>query len=258
MSLFSAMIVTGLAFGAPRKIKYLFVPNVELPTEIKNLISVGKQTIGPIAWPSSKTRDAYKCREVACANTKRIFNIELPRLLEPNAPVGSPWSTLMNAWHLNSALFATGYISDYPWATILEVPKDTPSNVKFLLDIGPNGIRPSINANNSLFDGPNGLNVTGDYAHSFVIINNALHDVYFNTVGHNERPEGPIQYWTIRPNQRVLMWPANTYWHSINTGGPRHWNASLLASDLSIDFMAYLTESLMYNYLAPQSPTVQT
>ena len=271
LSFFSAMITTGLAVGAPRKIKYVEKPSSPLPDEIKKLIIepakivIGtskittKQTVGPIPWQSTKSRTTFKCRTVDCSQSKKIYDIELPRLLDPNAPSGAPWSTLINAWHLGHALFSTSYDSDYPWATVLEIPANTPQNVKFLIDQGYNngGLRPSINANDSLFF-PNGINITGDYPNSFVIINNASHELYFSKLALDNDEDEPLQYWSIRPNSKLLMWPANTYWQSINNNIKRYWNASVLPNDISVDFAAFLAETIMFDYLAPKSPSVQT
>lgn len=272
LTFFSTMVITGLAVGSSRKKKFIFEPNVKLPESIQALIVNGpKQTVGPVPWPCSKSRTNFKCKTIECSTTKKIYDIKLYKLVDvaddgPDGPSGSatessaPWSKYINAWYLGYSLMSTGFISDYPVATVIEIPSDTPTNVKFVLDGGllQDGLRPSIDSNGTLFDGPNGLNVTGDWPNSFVIVNNAGHTVYFGKQALDLQPNGPIEYWAIGPNQQVLMWPQNKYWYSINNAITRYWNASLLPADSSVDFCAYLAENIMYNYLAPQSPEIQS
>ena len=100
----------------------------------------------------------------------------------------------------------------------------------------------------------NGRNVTGDYAHSFAIVNEADHDILFS----KRAFDGPIaagtyiDYWRLKPGTTTLMWPGQRYYASL-PDGLRTWNASPLPN-VTKDFAAFLAESIMYNYLAPLAP----
>lgn len=227
-------------------------PDVALPTTVRSILPSPTQRpyIGPVPWLNESTaRASIKCRRPLCS--LRAYSVTLPKLTEPDRP--DAWSATNNTWHLTTVeQFQTGLPTEYPVATVLHVPADAPATAKFITDAD---IRPAINQDDSLFNfGSNkGRNITGDFAHSFVLVNDAKHIVYFakTAVGPNDRPD----YYAIEPGQWVLCWPAVRYWASVTSGAARPWNLTLLPTQAHVDDVAAsLAETIMYDFLAPTAP----
>ena len=258
------MFVLGIAVSIGRKPQNILKPDSVLPLAVRSLVpsAVAKAYVGPVPWLSAAfERTSLKCRRQGLCGT-RAYSITLPRLAEPGRPDG--WSPTNNTWHLSTLdQFATEWPVEYPVATIVRVPKDAPESAKFLTDAeaGPEnreGLRPTINQDDSLLNfehsGPTrGRNITGDYPHSFVLVNDADHVVYFasTSVGPRTRPE----WYAIEPGQWVLCWPATRYWASIAANSERKWNCSVLPIEAQKEDVAVsLAETLMYDVLAPTAP----
>jgi hypothetical protein len=262
---FSAFFCASLAGTGRRRPSNHVEPNSVLPTIIDGLMPTAgsKPFIGPVPW--NVQRRQLTCQLPNCS-TGSAYVVDLPVLSDPDA---SGWSKTINAWQLSTQEYMrTGWPFLYPVATVLNVPSDTPKNVMYLVDPhlsdnGFQGLKPMITDTNGLLDmGPNwnsglliespeGRNVTGNYAHSFVLHNMSDHDVYF-TKQQLEGPGSVTQWWTCRSNSWTLFWPSRPYF-SFEIG-PIAWNAYTMPSNTSNDFAAYVAEILMYQYLAPQNP----
>jgi len=131
----------------------------------------------------------------------------------------------------------------YPTCTILIVPKDTPEHVKYIIDADDGtgtGVLPMILQNGSplnmsitdTFTGA--INITRDYPHSFVLLNESNHTIYFAKKAFvQEEAFDPLQdFWSIDPMQMVLFWPSNVYWASISVSQPRFWSAHEVPQNL--------------------------
>lgn len=235
----------GLGYGSATKSPRIEEPNVTLPFTVLSLISAKEiHYVGPIPW-TTKQRNELSCkRESICKNTK--------------AYVSTLGPARENTWYLKSETqFQTNWYVDYPVATVLVIPNDAPKSTRYIIDntFEGYGLRPTINADNS--DWPQspegrGRNVTGNFAHSFVIINESDHDVFFAKTAYvGAIPAGTyLDYWRLKPGSFSLMWPAETYWPNESN---RQWNASGL-EPVPLDFAAYLAESMMYDYLGPMAP----
>ncbi len=249
MALFSVVFVLGLAFGSTKKDQRILEPSVALPTTIKvrTLLTTSQYT-EPVPWLSTVIRSELTCKREKICDQNKAYTVTLPNTHE-------------NTWYLKTAdMFVTDYFTKYPFATVVIVPKG-PKDRRFIIDnsyIGY-GLVPSVNENNTLAfvnQKGEGLDVTGDFPHSFVIKNEADHDILFA----REAFDGPIpaglyiEYWTLKPGSMTLMWPAQRYWSSKLSGIKRFWNASALPSTTDNDFAAYLAETMMYDFLAPQAP----
>ena len=157
--------------------------------------------------------------------------------------------------------FRTNYPFTYPVATVAVISKA--SQVQYIVDAdnGVDGLRPMILEDNSVLNmGPTwdsrvqatnvGFNVTGNYAHSFVIQNQSARAVYFASKALNkDSVSEALKFWTLEPNSWTLMWPAGAYWPI----GTRYWNATALP-DVTYDLAAYLAETAMYDVLAAKEP----
>ena len=157
--------------------------------------------------------------------------------------------------------FRTNYPFTYPVATVAVISKT--SQVQYIVDAdnGVDGLRPMILADNTVLNmgptwnsnvqAPNvGLNITGNYAHSFVIQNQSNHNVYFASKALNKDSISEnLKFWTLEPNSWTLMWPADVYWPV----GLRYWNATALP-EVTYDLAAYLAETVMYDVLAAKDP----
>lgn len=262
---FSSMFCASLAITGKRTPFNHVEPNSKLPDMISGLMPVGtsKPFIGQVPW--NVQRRLLTCQLPNCS-TGSAYVVDLPQLSDPDS---AGWSSKVNAWQLSTQEhFRTGWPFLYPVATVLNVPSNAPESAMFLVDPhlsdnGFKGLKPMITATNGLLDmGPNwasglvienpeGRNVTGNYAHTFVLHNMSNHDVYFT----KEQLEGPgalTQWWTCKPSTWTLFWPSRAYF-SFDMG-PIPWNAYTLPSNCSNDFAAYVAETMMYQYLAPQNP----
>ena len=262
---FSSFFCASLAATGRRRPLNHVEPNSVLPTMISGLLPTAgsKPFIGPVPWNTQ--RRLLTCQLPNCS-TGSAYVVDLPVLSDPEA---SGWSKTINGWQLSTQeKFRTGWPLQYPCATVLNVPTNAPSNAMFLVDPhltdnGFMGLKPMITSTNGLLDmGPNwnsglvieqpeGRNVTGNYAHSFVLHNMSDHEVYF-TKQQLEGPGAVTQWWSCKPGTWTLFWPSRPYFSF--TLGPIPWNAYTLPSNTSNDFAAYVAETIMYQYLAPQNP----
>jgi hypothetical protein len=250
LTIFAFVFTAGLAVGVAQKNTRFLDPNVPLPASINSLVpKTNNVFIGPVPWLTTLVRNDLTCKREKICDQDRAFVVTLPTITE-------------NTWYLSTqSNFVTNYFVAYPIATVLIVPKDTPKTRKFIIDNTYNGfgIRPSIDQNNVIFplneDG-DGRNVTGDFAHSFVLKNEAAHDILFA----RQAFDGAIKdgtyldYWTLSPGSITLFWPGERYWNSKESNIKRTWNASELPKNLSNDVLAHIAESMMYTYLAPIAP----
>lgn len=198
----------------------------------------------------------------------------LPVIRSPVRPSVPEWDPYQTAFQLSTTQqFTTGYPVQYPAATVIAVPRETPKHVKFILDAATaasagesDGIKALIQENNEPlnmeFDqrlgvGLRGLNVTGNFGHSFVLINNADHDMFFvrDSVPVSSNNESPSTYWRIRPGAWVLLWPAVEYWQNVDVR--RRWQAYPLPLAVhDVPKAAYIAETLMFEDLRPTAPIV--
>jgi hypothetical protein len=263
MTFFSCLFVLAVVFKkfeGPSK----QIPNSTLDDSIVSLETTSR-SVKEVPWTTQK-RNGFT--RVLGTRKELAFVTELPKQFD-SARNGLS----QNAWFLSTTThFKTGYPTTYPNVTILHVPQDTPKHVKFLLDADNGygtGLKPMILQNNSPLNMSineiviGARNVTGDYAHSFVLINEASHTVFFATRAYDEedltsealsknvRPT----YWIIEPKDWILFWPANRYWASKSASEPRFWNASILPKKLqSLDHAASAAET-MTNVLYNRNPT---
>jgi hypothetical protein len=256
MTFFSCLLVLAIVFKKYEE-PSTKVPNTTLDDAIVSLEKTSR-SVKDIPWTT-------------------VRRIALPRILGARKELAyvteldfSRRSSTNNAWYLSTTnQFKTGYPSSYPNATIMFVPKETPKHIRFLLDADDGsgtGLKPMILENNNPLNMSineivlGARNVTGDYAHSFVLINEASHTMYFSTRAYdaedlNFEALRPV-YWSIKPNEWILFWPANRYWASKNASEPRFWNASHLPKALrSLDHAASAAET-MTHVLYNKNPTV--
>ena len=264
VSLLVSCVLTVILFLAgPQSSIDSIDPNIELPDQIQEKINQMNaiNLVGPIPW-TTVSRESVVCKtsNANCSIHGPAYVVTLP------APA-------QNTWYLSSVLnFRTGWPAVYPCATVVVVGPQIPKEAKYIIDLrvaaDPSGIVPMINSDNSVKNMSNtwtnvsgqGHNVTGDFASSFVLINNSDHDVFFskNSLEPSDitTTNGPlITYWRIKKASRALLWPSTPYWHSINNSIGRSWNASTL--NLTNDnACAFIAETMMYNILAPLAPIV--
>lgn len=259
-------------------------PNSTVPVALNGLFPAGKRSTNgsmkaieafgappQVPWANDSglyvQRHAIKCRgpEYNCAaqGTKgQAYVVTLPRITSGS----SVWTTQPAAWYLSTIEhFQTGWHQEYPVATVLQVPSDTPSTVEYILeswDAPTGGIRPMINADDTPFapseSSPTARNVTGDWAHSFVIVNNANHTIYVgSTTVSSAGSSEPLTYYALAPGAKALFWPRDRFWASAGQSGvpvATHWMAAQLPDEAPIELCAATAEYMMYNVLAPLAP----
>ena len=270
------------AFALAYYFKQLERPNWTLPIAFKKSIgsslpvfqaltsgTSGLLKVDQIPW-TTKPRFQFPCTLTLCGSkSNSAFVVQLP----PIVPPGSPLEDSTNTYYLSTQQhFRTNYFNDYPVATVLEIPETTPKNVVFLLDAaGPYGLglRPLIQQDNQSLDMTSlwdyvgqtrldplpSLNVTGDYPHTFVLVNKAGHSMYFGKQAFEvDEPMSANDYWKILPGAWVLLYPSQPYWASITSDGTkRYWNALTLPPNLQNHTdAAHIAEIQMYSILRPQ------
>ena len=235
------------------------LPSSALPDVIQETLNETFVSNG-VPWSTivGVVRSRLVCRSGAnCVPGSAAYAIVLPKVYRPGASPDA-WDRTLTTWQLSTqSMMRTGYPLNYPVATMVVVPPDTPSNVIKIVDTA---IVPMITASGSTLNmGPNwqstvnglGLDITGNSAHAFVVKNNAGHEVYFAKV-----PEAEItddtEYWSIPVGSKVLLWQDVPYWPE---GTGRTWKAFLLPS-LTDDQAAYIAEAMMYDYLGNERPTI--
>lgn len=262
---FSALLCLSLASTGRRQPLNYSEPNSPLPSQIKALMpATGKPFVGPVPW--SVSRKTLTCVLSSCTSGS-AYVASLPVLQYGET---ATWNDDLNTWHLSTQEhFRTGWPVQYPAATVLVVPANTPKHVKFLVDqrFSDNafiGLRPLILANNALLDmGPNwnselaleaaqGRNLTGNFAHSFVLHNTSKHEVYF-AKKHMTDTERQSDWWACPAGSWTLFWPNDIYF-SLSSNAIK-WNAYRMPEATTNDFAAYVAETMMFAYLAPQAPT---
>jgi hypothetical protein len=246
-AIFGSIFTVGLGVGSSSKNTRVEQPSVPLPSMISALISQTAKDnyVGPIPWQKDVQRNDLVCKREALCSDSRAYIITLP-------------STTTNTWYLSTLdTFSTHYYKKYPVATVVRIPGNATG--KFILDSKylTYGILPTIDEQDNFFPlspAGNGRNVTGNFAHSFVIINESGNDVHFSKTAFDDaiKEKTVINYWLLKPGSFTLMWPGQKYYN--NHLSERTWNASMLPKPLSHDFCAYLAENMMFNYLAPQAP----
>jgi hypothetical protein len=267
---FSALLCLALATTGRRKASNNFPTTSQLPSMIAGLVpnlTTLKPFIGPVPWNTQ--RKSLSCVLPTCSSGS-AYVASLPVLSYGTA---NAWSKDLNTWHLSTQEhFRTGWPNDYTVATVLVVPANTPDHVKFLVDerFSDNafvGLKPLITATNELLDmGPNwnnglvlsppqGRNLTGNYAHSFVLHNTALHEVYFAKMQMTAASaQARADWWACPPGSWTLFWPSDVYFSGILK--TNSWLAHQLPANTTNDFAAYVAETMMYSFLAPKAPVV--
>ena len=195
----------------------LVVPNSALPQSLQ-FIGNSKQGVPWTSRTGSKITRTLKCRGTLCS--QQTFLITLPVLDNPEQS-NQVWDPISNAWTLTQEMFLTGYPLEYPFATVVNVPRDTPDHVKFIL--------PALRAANE-----DELNVTGPYANAFVLNNTSTHDLYFY--------RDSTSYWILKPSSQTLLWPSSPVSSSTET-----WLAYSLSKNTTDEQAAYFAEALMYS-----------
>jgi hypothetical protein len=184
-----------------------------------------------------------------CSNNSPGYILRLPIVSDDT----KTWSAVKTTWFITTQMLATNWPT-YPLATVLEIPIDTPSHVKFIIDgsqdsdeIGLNFGLQSLqillndlnlqSSNKNDYFTKDTLNVTGKYPPTFVIKNLSDHDVFFTKNSLDKT------YWTLQSQTTTLLYPPNEY-SQIN----KEWNASPLP-EFQNDFYAFSAESLMFKRL---------
>lgn len=245
MALGSLVGTVGLAFKDQNN-------EVEPASDVPDALSARISTLGVIPWyaRSFRTRrHELTCREPNCVRGARAYVVRAPE-----DPV---------VYLSTQAMMRTGYPIEYPVATVLVV---SGAHSKYLLDVADTqrgGLRPLILANNALRNmgqswataessGTEGRNITGNYAHSFVISNETDHIVLFGTQAYDSSPSGSPSFHRLVPGSKTLVWPDGPYYGNAN----RRWLAASLDPTFVYDQCASIAEALMYEILAPEAPTV--
>lgn len=207
------------------------------------------------------------CLEAQVGQSLAAYALELPVLGNPSRPEEPGWYAYQTTYRLSTTRhFTTGWPTQYPAATVIGVPRDTPAHVKYLMDAeGPegdglralmlqNGQPLNMNVDQRLGLGSHGLNVTGDFAHAFVFVNQSDHDMFFlrDSVPLDGALAGSV-YYRLKPESWTLFWPAVRYW--TNAGSSRRWWASSLEPALHDTYKAsYIAEVMMFEYLRTIAP----
>lgn len=231
-----------------------------------------KQRLARSAMDCAKLRGAHKCLEWPFNGSTDpapvgSYALELGPTQSPASPDLAVWDPYQTAIPLSTTKqFTTGYPEQYPAATVIAVPKDTPGHVKFIVDAAAasnDGIKALILEDNVPLNMNvdqrilpyTGLNVSGNFAHSFVLINQSDHDMFFFKDSVPLSDNGAVRgtYWRIRPNDWVLLWPSLKYWSNIDVSRP--WEAFRLPDTIKQpNLAAYIAEVTMYEYLMPKAP----
>jgi hypothetical protein len=275
---FSTLFLIGIYVGSKQWNLRFESPSSPVPQAIQQLYPENGAPffVGPVPWSRQGTahidRVTLQCRLKNCEPNGPAFRVTLPRLTTTED--AENWDPTQNSWHLSSQVdLRTGYPTLYPVATVLDIPQDTPSHVQYILDShtgneseNVTGLKAMIQENNKPLDmgltwsdpgaGPSGLNVTGDFAHSFVVVNQAKHTIFFaqravSATATRDR----LVYWKLAPNSWTLFWPADRFWRSIQESKERYWNAATLPESVQNgNASAYIAETIMYDVLAAQAP----
>lgn len=243
---FSVLFLLYLVWWNPVLAKTSWGPNVAVPETIENLYPSAEGTrayVGAIPWRQGGEsrgieRHTLRCRSSTCQGGlegSHAYVIEAPKDVTAWFP-----STMRDFW--------TNLPSTYPVATVVVIPAD--SQIQFVTDDGFDGITPLLKSDGTALN--NAINVTGNYAHPFVIINEKDEDVYFSVMS----GEGSSEYWTLKPSTRTLLWPDEPYWPNLD--GVRKWNASTVQSALhdTLEHSAWVAETMMHRVLRVARPTV--
>ena len=223
-------------------------PGSDIPAALAARVS----TLGPIPWYARAFRTRRHeliCREPNCVRGTRAYVVRAT-----DTPV---------LYLSTQAMMRTGYPVEYPVATVLVV---SGGSNKYLLDVADaqrGGLRPLILANNALRNmgqtwasseasATEGRNITGNYAHTFVISNETDNVLLFGTEAYDSSPSGSPTFHRLVPGSKTLMWPDGPYYGRSN----RRWLAATLDPTLVYDQCASIAEALMYEILAPEHPTV--
>jgi len=290
-TLFFATIVFTTLFVCALCVRHTEPPNYAVPLvtfPAEGILSNLTKQSTTVAFNASLDRSSLHCKnQITCYDKYHAFVAVLPKTAVPNSYLSKkdiskdPWDPVQNAWYLSTQLhFATGFPLLYPTASVLVVPEDTPSWMKFLIDyddyntnqslnspVPTYGLRPMIQNNNTLLNmeistmfvkgaSPKNLNVTGDYPHSFVLVNLAKHPVYFAGAAFDIHfVPGPREnFWKINSNAWVLMWPAHLYHASMLDGVKRAWKCALIPQEFqNFNSAAAIAERTMV-YLRNESP----
>jgi hypothetical protein len=207
-------------------------PNSALPPVLQ---FINTKKTNAVPWTTrngAKVLRELKCISGSCLG--HAYSIELPKLQNPERLQSQTWDTISNAWTLDSELFETGYPLQYPFATVVQVPRDTPDHVRYLLP----ELRPANEQE---------LNVTGAYASAFALFNTCKHQLYFY--------RDSDSYWTLEPGSAYLLWPlydssgsSGQSGQSGQSGPPKEfWNAFALDKNSSEAQAAYFAEVLMFS-----------
>jgi len=259
--LLCALVNLALYIGGPRIEPKFERPNSELPLSVQLEIEKNSKhkVVPSVPWLVNNAhvnRHALKCKSAHCIKGSPGYILTLPVLSDPTRPEKT-WSQ-NNTWHLTARFMKTNLVK-YPLATVVVVPKETPKTVKFILDIGSTtfndmeqGIVPSVGPDN--LPSPGSLDVTGNYAGSFVLHNESDHDVYFGKKAFQDTSDSgytkDAQYWLIQASKRVLLWPGTTYWFNSQPKANRYWNAAELPDYIDNDILAAsIAETIMFEYL---------
>jgi hypothetical protein len=263
-SLLSAIFIFGVLLHAVRH-STIYEPSVSLPRgvlevfpELASASSSSVRTLKSYAVPAHPPWNKIARSSVQCLANDCLQGVGYVAVLPLQDTV-----YLTTQQH-----FLTGNPFTYPVATVLDLrPVLGTRGPFFIVDAQPSenvigGLLPLVQ-----FDGtplnmstPNltnlsgvrdGNNITGDFAHSFVVINSTGQDVYMPT----SRVTGePAAYWHLAPGSNTLMWPATRYFDKNSTPvGLHSWNASALPT-LTYEIYASVAEITMYTDLRPKAP----
>jgi hypothetical protein len=204
-------------------------------------------SIGPIPWFAHNARTRRHeliCREPHCLRGEKAYTVLLPE----------DSSTLYLS---TQAMLRTGHPDKYPVATVLVIGPN--SEVRYIVDMQNNersGIRPTILQDTSLRNmghtwstqeshPSDGRNVTGNKAHSFVLVNESPRQVLM-CIKSLDGPTAESQdFVRLESGTFTLFWPSGNFYGNAN----RTWKSMTLSTD-SYDHAASIAESLMYEILA--------
>jgi hypothetical protein len=229
---FSCLFVVALASKGPSKATNVSEAKDELPSQIKALLPTTKATyLHGVPW-STSMRSLIR---------NEMSHLDLITLNGPKETLGT--------WHMSTeADFLTTEPNTYPIKTVVVIPEK--SDIVFMIDQDLRPLQINKSGNAWTLNGKTIKNVTGNYAHSFVIVNETDHTLFFG-----RQAKEPQSYIRIDPGQYVLLWPSTTYYPNAGPVAPTEWNAKILPDVYKQkELSASVAESIMYSVLRVSNP----
>lgn len=242
-ALFSSMYIVYARNSLNRNV---FAPDSPMPAVVTRTFPNDRKAYPSpfVPWSTKVRRTAIACKSNACNSGSPGYNLML--------------SNSSDTMYLSTQRdFVTEWPTVYPVATIVTVPNGSP--IKFLIDVQGNqtGLRPLVvqGVVNSLLDMTGsssgsqgiGLNITGDWAHSFVVYNDSSHEVYFKI-----SEATASGYWSLKPKSWTLMWPSSRFYVEPTVHA---WNASALPPMLQSNELAAQVAEIVMDDLAKAAPS---